>query len=54
MIILVSISATAVLVDELAADDVTRLLAQRAGEAKWLAKTQRAAAARPPDTVPRR
>ena len=38
--------ATAVLVDELAAEDVTRLLAHRATEAKWLAKTQRAAAAR--------
>lgn len=38
--------ATAVLVDELAADDVTRLLRHRASEAKWLAKTQRAAAAR--------
>lgn len=38
--------ATAVLVDELAADDVTRLLAHRASEARWLAKTQRAAAAR--------
>lgn len=34
------------LVDELAADDVTRLLRHRASEAKWLAKTQRAAAAR--------
>jgi len=30
----------------LAADDVTRLLTHRASEAKWLAKTQRAAAAR--------
>lgn len=38
--------ATAVLVDELAAEDVTRLLKHRAKEAKWLAKTQRAAAAR--------
>lgn len=37
---------TAILVDELAADDVTRLLKHRASEAKWLAKTQRAAAAR--------
>jgi len=38
--------ATAVLVDELAAEDVTRLLKHRANEAKWLAKTQRGAAAR--------
>jgi len=38
--------ATAIMVDELAADDVTRLLTHRASEAKWLAKTQRAAAAR--------
>jgi len=38
--------ATALLVDELAADDVTRLLKHRASEAKWLATTQRAAAAR--------
>lgn len=37
---------TAVLVDELSADDVTRLLQHRADEAKWLASTQRAAAAR--------
>jgi putative transposase len=38
--------ATAVLVDELAAEDITRLLKHRANEAVWLAKTQRAAAAR--------
>lgn len=38
--------ATAVLVDELAADDVTRLLKHRASEAKWLSRIQRAAAAR--------
>lgn len=38
--------ATAILVDELAAEDVTRLLKHRANEANWLAKTQRAAAAR--------
>jgi len=38
--------ATAVLVDELAAEDVTRLLKHRASEAKWLATTQRMAAAR--------
>lgn len=38
--------ATAVLVDELAADDVARLLTHRANDANWLAKTQRAAAAR--------
>ena len=37
---------TAILVDELSADDVTRLLQHRAREAKWLAKTQRSAAAR--------
>jgi putative transposase len=37
--------ATAVLVDELAAEDITRLLKHRANEAVWLAKTQRAAAA---------
>lgn len=37
---------TALLVDELGADDVSRLLKRRAGEAKWLAKTQRAAAAK--------
>jgi len=38
--------ATAVLVDELAATDVTRLLRLRASEARWLAQTQRAAAAK--------
>lgn len=38
--------ASAVLVDELAAEDVTRLLKHRASEAKWLATTQRMAAAR--------
>jgi len=37
---------TAVLVDELAAEDITRLLKHRASEAKWLATTQRAASAR--------
>ena len=36
--------ATAVLVDELAQDDVARLLAHRAADARWLAQTQRAAA----------
>ena len=38
--------ATAVLVDELAATDVTRLLRLRASEVRWLAQTQRAAAAK--------
>jgi putative transposase len=37
---------TAILVDELAAEDVTRLLRHRASEARWLAQTQRAAAAK--------